>query len=137
MELADLVLVNKADGELAAVAATTASDYAAALHLVRPKTPAWTARVLLCSALELRGIDEAWSAIQEHHDALSASSALAARRAAQAQASMWSELSEGMLDHLRADGEAARLAASLEAEVVAGRLAPATAARQILDAFLR
>ena len=136
MELADLVLVNKADGELAAVAGTTASDYAAALHLVRPKTSAWTPRVLLCSALEGRGIDEAWAAIVEHHDALAATSTLAACRAAQAQASMWSELSEGMLDHLRADRETARLAEQLEAQVMAGEIAPAAAARQVLDAFL-
>src|SRR5947208_3828114 len=58
MELADLVVVNKADGDLAATAAHTAADYAAALHLVRPRTPVWTPRVLTCSALTGLGIPE-------------------------------------------------------------------------------
>ena len=51
MELADLVVVNKADGDLAAAAAHTAADYAAALHLVRPRIAGWDPRVLTCSAL--------------------------------------------------------------------------------------
>ena len=54
MELADLVVVNKADGDLAATAAHTAADYAAALHLVRPRIAAWTPASLTCSALARR-----------------------------------------------------------------------------------
>ena len=68
MELADLVVVNKADGDLAAVAAHTAADYAAALHLVRPRIAAWTPRVLTCSALTGTGIAEVWEAVAEFRD---------------------------------------------------------------------
>src|SRR5213595_2875351 len=62
MELADVVVVNKADGDLAATAAHTAADYAAALHLVRPRIPPWTPQVLTCSALTGVGIPEVWGA---------------------------------------------------------------------------
>ena len=65
MELADLVVVNKADGDLAAAASATASDYAAALHLVRPRIPAWSPRVLTCSALIGTGIAEVWATVDE------------------------------------------------------------------------
>src|SRR3954469_22841568 len=90
MELADLVVVNKADGELAAVAAHTAADYAAALHLVRPRSQAWTPRVLTCSALTGTGIQEVWDAVVEFREAVSTE--LPALRAAQSREWMWSEV---------------------------------------------
>ena len=70
MELADLVVVNKADGDLAPRPRATASDYASALHLVRPRTPSWSPRVVTCSALLGDGIDEVWHAIGEYRSAL-------------------------------------------------------------------
>ncbi len=68
MELADLVVVNKADGDLAATAAHTAADYAAALHLVRPRIATWSPRVLTCSALTGEGIPEVWDTVGEFRD---------------------------------------------------------------------
>ena len=135
IELADVVAVNKADGELANVASITASDYANALRLITPKTPRWTPRVVVCSALEGRGIDECWHAVEEHHEALTADGALGAWRSEQAKAWMWAEVSAALLDRLRADGDAAAAAQRLEAEVVAGRVPPTVAAEQLLDAF--
>src|SRR4029077_691692 len=65
MELADLVVFKKADGDLAATAAHIAADYAAALHLVRPRIAGWDPRVLTCSALLGEGIREVWAAVEE------------------------------------------------------------------------
>jgi GTPase len=137
IELADVVVVNKNDGELAPAAKTTATDYSSALRLVRSKTQAWTPRVVLVSALEGTGIDELWSTVAEFRSTLDATGELDRRRAEQAREWMWSEVSESLMDALRSDERVAELADRLEAAVTAGELAPAAAARQILDAFLR
>jgi LAO/AO transport system kinase len=135
MELADLVVVNKADGALAATAGTTASDYASALHLVRPRTPAWSPRVITCSALLGEGIAALWDAVEEFRAAIAPE--LAWRRAEQSRQWMWSEVSESLLDALRADGGVSELARQLDADVGSGITTPTAAARAILQAFLR
>jgi len=134
MELADLVVVNKADGELAAAAAHTAADYAAALHLVRPRLPGWTPRVLTCSALTNSGIPEVWNAVAEFRAAIAED--LAGLRAGQNREWMWSEVSDSLLDALTADATTAQLARRLEVEVAEGTTTPTAAARAVLDAHL-
>jgi LAO/AO transport system kinase len=137
VELADLVLVNKADGELAETAQRTAADYASALRLVRPPSPEWTVPVRAISALEGRGIAEIWDDIAQFRAALEASGAWTKRRRDQARTALWSEIEAGLLENFRsAPGIAGRLAA-LEADVVAGRRTPAEAARQVLAALPR
>jgi LAO/AO transport system kinase len=133
MELADIVVVTKADGALEPAATTTAADYANALHLVRPKTTAWAAQVVTCSAITPRGVDDVWSAIEEHRAALGASGDLERHRAEQAREWMWAEIGEGLLARLRANPGAAEAAKRLEAEVAAGRLPAPIAAARVLD----
>jgi LAO/AO transport system kinase len=135
MELADLVVVNKSDGDLEAIAGTTAADYANALHLVRPKTTAWEPQVVRCSALEARGIDDVWHGVEAHHNALKGAGELERRRADQSREWMWSELSASLLDRLRYDPAASAAAERLEAEVAAGKLPAPVAAEQVLRAF--
>ena len=134
-ELADVVVINKNDGELAPAAKTTATDYGSALRLVRSKTTAWTPRVALVSALEGTGIDELWSTVEEFRSTLEATGELERRRAEQARDWMWSEVSESLMDALRRDERVAGLVERLEAAVTTGELPPAAAANQILDAF--
>jgi LAO/AO transport system kinase len=135
IELADIVVVNKNDGELAATAKTTATDYSSALRLVRSKTTAWTPRVVLVSALEGTGIDELWETVEEFRAGLDAAGELERRRAEQDREWMWSEVAESLMDSLRHDDRVAELVDRLEAQVTAGEVSPAAAARQILDAF--
>jgi len=135
MELADLVVVNKADGDLAAVAAHTAADYTAALHLVRPRLPGWTPRVLTCSALTGDGIPEVWDAIAEFQAAMVEN--LPDLRAAQNREWMWSEVTDSLLDALTADAATAELARRLETEVATGTTTPTAAARAVLEAHLQ
>jgi len=135
MELADLVIVNKADGDLASAANATASDYASALHLVRPRTPAWSPRVLMCSALLGSGIPEVWDTVAQYGDATAGE--LTARRAEQARDWMWAEVTDALLDDLRASERVAGLAGRLEADVAAGAITPTAAAQRLLDAFHR
>jgi len=135
VELADIVAVNKADGALEPVAQATASDYAAALHLVRPRSPNWTPQVVLCSALQRQGIDTLWATIEEFRAAL-AGAPLAERRRDQARAWMRDEIADSLLEALHNDARTAAAAAEYEAEVAAGRLAPTTAARRLIATFL-
>ena len=135
MELADLVVVNKADGDLAAAAGRTAGDYANALHLVRPRWKAWSPRAVQCSALTRAGIDGVWSTIAEFRDAVSADGELDRHRAHQARAQMWSEVRDTLVDGLRHDDRVRALLPEVEAEVTAGTSSPAAAARRLLDAF--
>jgi LAO/AO transport system kinase len=134
MELADLVVVNKADGDLAATADHTAADYAAALHLVRPRTPVWTPRVLTCSALTGLGIPEVWTTVAEFRAAVA--ELLPELRGLQNRDWMWSEVTDSFLDALRGDATTAGLARRLEAEVEAGSTTPTAAARAVVQAFL-
>jgi LAO/AO transport system kinase len=136
IELADLVLVNKADGDLAAAAQRATADYQAALHLLRPATPAWTPEVLACSALHDQGILEVWQAIQRHREALESAGELAARRARQARSWLWAEIRAGLVDGLRADPASRQRIQELERAVAAGRLLPAQAARRLMRQFL-
>jgi len=135
VELADLVVVNKADGALADLARHTASDYAHALHLLRPRTDGWSARVLSCSALQGEGIDEMWAVVEEYTAAARATGSLVARRGEQAREWMWSEVSETLVERLRADPRVQSELAALEADVIAGSTSPTAAARLLLDRF--
>jgi LAO/AO transport system kinase len=136
VELADIVVVNKADGDLKAAAGRIAAEYRAALHLLRPALPGWTPPVLTVSARLKRGIAAVWEAIGRHHAALGAEG-LAAKRAGQARAWMWSEIEEGLTSGLTEDPRLAARLAALEAEVAAGRIAPTAAAQEILAALRR
>jgi LAO/AO transport system kinase len=135
MELADLIVVNKADGELEAAAKRSRAEFEAALHLMRPQSPNWSPRVLLASALKHKGLDEIWAAINTYHKALSKTQELPAKRAEQARAWMWSEIHDGLMDAFRASDPAEVKA--FEDKVVAGELPPAAAARDLLARFLK
>ncbi|HEY6533238.1 MAG TPA: methylmalonyl Co-A mutase-associated GTPase MeaB [Acidimicrobiales bacterium] len=135
MELADLVIVNKADGDLAPAAGRTRADYASAVHLLRPKWREWATEVHAVSALTGTGIAEVWEAIGRFCTAVGADGELADARADQATAWLWSEIGDTLVDRFRADPTVTAQLASVEADVAAGTLAPARAARLLLDAF--
>jgi len=135
VELADLIVVNKADGDLLDAARHTAADYAHALHLVRSTDDTAIDRVRTCSALLGEGIDELWETIGALVGAARVSGDLYARRTEQARAWMWSEVTDTLLDELRADADVRARIELLEDDVRGGRISPAAAARQVLAAF--
>ena len=92
--------------------------------------------MLTCSATTGAGVAEVWAAVERYRETLSAAGDLAARRAAQARAWMWSEVSETVLARLRAHPDVAGRLAELEAAVTAGTITPAAAARRLVRAFL-
>jgi LAO/AO transport system kinase len=135
MELADVIAVNKADGDLADAAQRSAGDLRHAVHLLRPKRPAWEVAVLTCSALTGAGVPELWAAIEAAHDRLGVEG-IASLRAGQNVAWMWSEVTDTLLDRLRAHPAVRGLVPELEAAVAAGDLSAAVAAQRLLGAFL-
>jgi LAO/AO transport system kinase len=137
MEVADLVLVNKADGELAAAAQRTRADYAGALRLMRPRPqdPEGFPKTLCVSALTGVGMAEAWEAIGALAGWRKAEGHWQARRAAQARHWFEEEVRMGLLAILREDpGQRARMA-RLGRAVAEGRLAPSVAAAEVLAAL--
>jgi LAO/AO transport system kinase len=136
MELADLIVINKADGDLLKPARLAAADYRMALHLMRPRHAEWMPQVRLASALLNEGIDEVWSVIGDYRAALEKTGAWQAQRRAQAEAWLMRELQDGLLDLLQSDPQIAQELPKLQKAVGAGKTTPSAAARRLL-AMLR
>lgn len=135
VELADAVVVNKADGDLAVAAKRAARDYTNALHLLTPANAAWSVPVLTVSALERAGIADVWRTVGRFRQTMDGIGRFAGRRAEQAHAWMWNEISETLLQALKDDITVAALLPDLEADVTQGRMAPGAAARRLVQAF--
>ena len=136
MELADLILINKADDDLKDLASRSVADYRNALRLLHPRSVNWKVQVHTCSARDGVGIAEAWDIVLKHHSVHEASGELFERRSEQARDWMWSELSDSLLAALQSDPRVREQIPKLEAEASAGRIPPTIAARQLLDLFL-
>ncbi len=137
MEVADLVLVNKADGELRPRAERTRADHAAALRLLRPRPgdPEGVPAAICVSALEEAGLEDAWGRILALWRHREASGALLAARARHAAAAFDADLREGLIARLAADPAADGTRADLRAAVAALRRAPGAAAAEALRAL--
>ncbi len=137
VELADLVVVGKADGELAKPAMRAAAEYRQALRLMQPPTPGWTPEVRLCSGLTGQGVPEVWKAVERFAAGQRKSGAFKRRRAAQGLAWLGRELEHTLVDRLKSDRRVARLLRKIETDVAAGRVSPGAGAQSLIDAFLR
>lgn len=143
MELADLVVINKAD--LDAAAATRAqAQITSSLRLLglhgNPEhahhdEKIWHPKVVQLSALMGHGVDTFWAAVTQFRSLQTASGKLAARREGQAQAWMWERIESGLKQAFRAHPQVRKLLPALAADVTSGRLAASTAARQMLQAY--
>jgi LAO/AO transport system kinase len=132
-ELADILVVTKADGNLLADAQRAAADYRQALHLLRPKHNSTEATVLLCSAVTDEGIAEVWDAVVERRERLVASGALLERRSTQAKRWFWAEVRDRLLAQLRDDPTVAARIPELERRVTEGAMSPAAAADTLIS----
>ena len=137
VELADLVLVNKADGELAPHAQRTAAEYANALRLMRPRSPNWQVSVHTCSALTGNGVPGVWSLVEQYRASMGNSGELAARRAEQARSWLWSEVSADLIEALKSDADVKKRLPEVERLVIEGALTPTAAARSLVEAFVK
>lgn len=131
MELAELIVVTKSDGDLAPAANRAAGDLRHALQLMRPLHESWTPTVVQTSAYAGTGLDDVWQAVLAHRAALAASGDLVRLRSHQAQQWLWTEVREGLVERfVSQSGDTFRAA---EADVTAGRVLPTVAADRLLD----
>jgi GTPase len=135
MELADLLLVTKADGDLLKSANRAAADYHGALHLMRPRYPELPPEVLKVSSVENQGIVEAWAAMQRLHRALERAGHLKRLRQDQLRRWFWSEVQALLVEEIAHDRKVSAEAARLEASVLSGEMLPDAAARALVRAF--
>ena len=135
LELADLVVVNKSDGEQETLAKTAQSEYRKALHLLPSSKNSWTPQILRCSALEKRGIDKIWDSVKSFREALQSSGEWEKQRRSQTGKWMWSLVEEGLLTNFRNHPNLQKQIPVLEKEVESGNMLPTTAARKLLDSW--
>ena len=136
LELADVIAVNKADGDGESRARVAARDLSAAMRLMLPGKDVRRPPVLTCSAQTGAGLDEVWQAVLDHRAHLEAEGSLASRRAQQQQDWLWAMVDAHLEDAVRAHPAVRAERAGLEADVRAGRVSAVDAADRILRAFL-
>ncbi|MCC6777260.1 MAG: methylmalonyl Co-A mutase-associated GTPase MeaB [Hyphomicrobiales bacterium] len=132
IEIADMIAINKADGDNLKRATAAAAEYRAALHILTPASPTWSPPVVTYSALTGDGIAELWRAIVDHRARMTASGERDARRRAQRVKWMWTMLEERLLTRLRSDPALKTRLRCLETAVADGRMSPAMAVDEIV-----
>ncbi|WP_375002729.1 methylmalonyl Co-A mutase-associated GTPase MeaB [Aeromicrobium sp. CTD01-1L150] len=134
LEIADVICVNKADGEWAQEAEVTAKELAGALRLVYAGTNGWVPPVVTASALEHTGIDRVWNRLIRHREFMGARG-LAEKRANQQLEFTWALVRDELDQRLRTDEQVAAVRAEVREAVLAGAMPAATAADRILQAY--
>ena len=134
LELADIVVVNKADGEHAVEAKAAARELTGAMRLIHPRETLWRPPVLTMSALEGRGLAELWDTVLRHRQTLTDAGEFEARRRAQQVDWTWSMVRDTVLDRVLSHPGVRKIRAEVERQVRDGELTPALAAQQLLDA---
>lgn len=131
IELADMIAVNKADGDNLPRAQAAAAEYRAALHILSPQSANWMPPVVTYSAMTGDGIEELWTTVLKHRERAVATGEFAARRREQQVKWMWAMLEERLLSRLRSDTRVREKLPGLEAAVAEGRKSPAVAVDEI------
>lgn len=134
LELADIVVVNKADGDHTREANLAARELSSAIRLIYPRETLWRPPVLTMSALEGTGLAELWDTVEQHRDVLTAAGEFDARRRAQQVDWTWSMVRDTVLDRVLTNPAVKAMRADVEQKVRDGELTPALAAQRILDA---
>jgi LAO/AO transport system kinase len=135
VELADMIAINKADGDNLARARAAAAEYRAALHILTPRSPSWAPPVVTYSALTGQGIPDLWAQVLAHRDKLTASDEITARRREQQVKWMWTMLDEVWRARIAAEGKLKAKLPQIEAAVAAGQLTPARAVDELVAAL--
>ena len=135
LEIADMIAVNKADGENEMRAKQAASEYRAALHILTPQSKNWSPPVITISGLTGQGLDHLWENIEDHRTALSASGEFEERRNNQAATWMREMVEARLLARLSENDEIIALIETCEAEVRSGTLTATLAADKISAAL--
>lgn len=134
LEIADVIAINKADGDHAAEARVAARDLAGALRFVQPAGAAWTPPVLTCSGLTGDGVDQVWQRIQSHREAMG-SDGVASKRARQQLDFTWALVRDELDQRLRESPAVSEVGERVSRQLLAGELLAPAAADLILEAY--
>lgn len=132
LELADIVVVNKADGDHLAEARVAARELSSVIRMIYPRDTLWRPPVLTMSALEGTGLEELWDTVERHRRVLTEAGEFEARRRAQQVDWTWQMVRDTVLERVLSNPEVRKVRADVERQVLAGELTPAMAAQQIL-----
>ena len=135
LELADMIAVNKCDGDNVTKAQLARREYATALHFMRAKHEGWTSKAVTCSAVSGDGLDDIWTSIIEHRNVLHENGKLESRRKQQLIRWMWNMIEERLLSAFRQHDAVASTAPELEKAVAEGKVTAARAAVSLLESF--
>jgi LAO/AO transport system kinase len=135
IEIADMIAINKADGDNVRRAKAAAAEYRAALHILTPRSPNWSPPVVTYSALTGAGIADLWGNILDHRERMSKAEELDARRREQQVKWMWAMLEDRVFARLKSDAALKARLPRIEAAVAAGRMSPAVAVEEIAAAL--
>jgi LAO/AO transport system kinase len=135
IEIADMIAINKADGDNVKRAKAAAAEYRAALHILTPRSPTWSPPVVTYSALSGDGIAALWASVLDHRERMTATGELAVRRREQQVKWMWAMLEERVFARLKSDPALKAKLPRIEAAVADGRMTPALAVDEIAAAL--
>lgn len=135
LEIADMIVVNKMDGEMVNQARRAAGEYRAALHILTPADPNWQPPVITISARENLGLDKMWEKIETHRRILMDTGAFETRRKDQAVKWMHDMIEDRLISALRDNQKISSQLPELEQSVRAGEMTPAAAAKKITALF--
>ncbi len=131
-ELADAIVINKADGDNTVKSERAKKDYETALHFLGSFSPIWKPPVLTCSVLEMKGIDKIWETVLDHRQLFEAAGELEAKRKLQAVDWMRSLLEEGLKQRFYSNHDVKNMLPKIKRDVEKGIIAPANAAQKLL-----
>jgi LAO/AO transport system kinase len=137
LELAEIIMVNKADGDQAMEAARVARELADALHMFGAVSPSWEPPVLTCSAKDGTGIGRLWDEVQRHRAALIASGEFQEKRDRQLTQWMWALVEDRLISRLRSDVGVRTLALGIERQLRDRTITPTQGAQRILEELNR
>lgn len=137
LEVADILAINKADGDNVKRAQLARRELQTALHLMRGSRKGWQPPVLACSALEGTGLDAIWEQILQHRAMMIETGEFETKRSEQALHWMWNMIEDGLLSSLRQNDDIAAKTSELEARVNRGELTPSSAATAVLEAYFQ
>jgi len=137
IELSDLLIVNKADGDLESSAKITAQHYRQALHFIQPSYPEWEPKVITCSSLDIKNMREIWGHIDAFQKIRRKNRNFSKHRKDQAKIWMWGEINESLNDAFCGDRRVKKILKKIELNVVFGKMTPRSGVKKLLEAFLK
>lgn len=137
VELADALVINKADGENKQKAELTASQYRNAVHYIHPYTEGWETKVLTCSALKGYNIDKIWEIINQYIDFLKSNNLFQERRNQQTLEWVYSIIKEELIQHFYNDKDVKNKIKEIDPKVLTGDITPTSAVHKLLTTYFR